>query len=95
MKVRGPERSGEVVAVTGDDRRRHRAIIIGRADEERGVELAEHLKGTLVRAGDSMLLEPARCRSSELPELEVEELVPRKSPMSARDDIGGLDDRSR
>ncbi|MEZ5379511.1 MAG: proteasome ATPase [Acidimicrobiales bacterium] len=94
VKVRGPERSGEVVAVKEMIDDGNRAIIIGRADEERVVELAEHLKGTLVRAGDSMLLEPrASLLIEKLPKLEVEELVLEEVPDVSYDDIGGLDDQ--
>ncbi len=81
VKVRGPERSGEVVSVKEMIDDHSRAIVVGRADDERVVEIAEHLKGTLIRAGDSMLLEP---RSSllieKLPKLEVEELVLEEIP---------------
>ncbi|CAM9881907.1 unnamed protein product, partial [Sphacelaria rigidula] len=94
VKVRGPERSGEVVSVKEMIDDHSRAIIVGRADDERVVEIAEHLKGTLIRAGDSMLLEP---RSSllieKLPKLEVEELVLEEIPDVSYDDIGGLDDQ--
>ncbi len=94
VKVRGPERSGEVVSVKEMIDDGHRAIIIGRADEERVVELAEHLKGTLVRAGDSMLLEPrASLLIEKLPKLEVEELVLEEIPDVSYDDIGGLDEQ--
>ncbi len=94
VKVRPPERSGEVVSVKEmiDDHRR--AIILGRADEERVVELAAHLDGRAVRAGDSMLLDP---RSSllieKLPKAEVEDLVLEEIPDVSYDDIGGLDDQ--
>jgi len=68
-----------------------RAFIVGRADEERVVELADHLIGTGVRAGDSMLLD---VRSSilveKLPKAEVEELVLEEVPDVSYDDIGGL-----
>ena len=94
VKVRGPERSGEVVSVKEMIDDHSRAIIVGRADDERVVEIAEHLKGTLIRAGDSMLLEP---RSSllieKLPKLEVEELVLEEIPDVSYDDIGGLDEQ--
>ncbi len=94
VKVRGPERSGEVVSIKEMIDGGNRAIIIGRADEERVVELAEHLKGTLVRAGDSMLLEPrASLLIEKLPKLEVEELVLEEIPDVSYDDIGGLDEQ--
>ena len=92
VKVRQPERAGEVVTVKEMLDDGTRAFIIGRADEERVVELAEHLIGTGVRAGDSMLLDG---RSSilveKLPKAEVEELVLEEVPDVSYADIGGLD----
>ncbi len=92
VKVRQPERSGEVVTVKEMFPDGLRAFIVGRADEEKVVELAEHLIGTGVRAGDSMLLDS---RSSvlieKLPKAEVEELVLEEVPDVSYDDIGGLD----
>lgn len=92
VKVRGHEKSGEVVSVKEMFQDGTRAFIIGRADEERVVELADHLIGTGVRAGDSMLLD---LRSSvlieKLPKAEVEDLVLEEVPDVSYDDIGGLD----
>ncbi len=92
VKVRIPEKSGEVVTVKEMFDDGLRAFIVGRADEERVVELAEHLVGTGVRAGDSMLLD---ARSSvlieKLPKAEVEDLVLEEVPDVSYDDIGGLD----
>jgi proteasome-associated ATPase len=92
VKVRAPERSGEVVTVKEMIEGGLRAFIVGRADEERVVELAEHLIGTGVRAGDSMLLDT---RSSilieKLPKAEVEDLVLEEVPDVSYEDIGGLD----
>ena len=94
VKVRGPERSGEVVGIKEMFDDGTRAFIVGRADEERVVELADHLIGTGVRAGDSMLLDS---RSSilveKLPKAEVEDLVLEEVPDVAYSDIGGLDDQ--
>ncbi|MCL4154604.1 UNVERIFIED_CONTAM: hypothetical protein GTU68_033846 [Idotea baltica] len=91
VKVRGPERSGEVVQIKEMLADGLRAFIVGRADEERVVDLAEHLVGTGVRAGDSMLLD---MRSSvlveKLPKAEVEDLVLEEVPDVSYDDIGGL-----
>ncbi len=94
VKVRTPERSGEVVIVKEMLEDGIRAFIVGRADEERVVELAEHLIGTGVRAGDSMLLD---VRSSilveKLPKAEVEDLVLEEVPDVSYEDIGGLADQ--
>jgi proteasome-associated ATPase len=94
VKARGPERSGEVVTIKEmiDDHKR--AIVIGRSDDERVVELAEHLHGTAIRAGDSMLLEPRSALLLEkLPKAEVEDLVLEEIPDVSYDDIGGLDEQ--
>ncbi len=94
VMVRSPERSGEVVTVKEMFPDGTRAFIVGRADEERVVELAHYLIGTGVRAGDSMLLDG---RSSvlveKLPKAEVEDLVLEEVPDVSYDDIGGLDDQ--
>ena len=94
VKVREPERSGEVVSIKEMLDDGVRAFIVGRADEERVVELAEHLIGTGVRSGDSMLLD---VRSSilveKLPKAEVEDLVLEEVPDVSYDDIGGLSEQ--
>ncbi|MGH1503015.1 MAG: proteasome ATPase [Acidimicrobiales bacterium] len=92
VKVRGPERSGEIVTVKETIEDGLRAIVIGRGDEERVVELAAMLRDVHIRAGDSMLLET---RSSllieKLPKAEVEDLVLEEVPDVRYEDIGGLD----
>ena len=94
VKVRDPERAGEVVTVKEMFSDGIRAFIVGRADEERVVELAEHLIGTGVRAGDSMLLDTrAAVLVEKLPKAEVEELVLEEVPDVSYDDIGGLDNQ--
>ncbi|MGI9595897.1 MAG: AAA family ATPase, partial [Acidimicrobiales bacterium] len=94
VKVRGPERSGEVVSVKEMFSDGLRAFIVGRADEERVVDLAEHLIGTGVRAGDSMLLDVrASVLVEKLPKAEVEDLVLEEVPDVSYDDIGGLNEQ--
>ncbi len=94
VMVRGFEQSGEVVSIKEMMPDGLRAFIVGRADEERIAELAAHLVGTGIRAGDSMLLDS---RSSvlieKLPKAEVEDLVLEEVPDVSYDDIGGLDDQ--
>jgi proteasome-associated ATPase len=91
VKVRRPERSGEVVTVK-DVLDQVRIVIVGRADEERVVERAEHLADTLIRAGDSVLLDSrSNLLVEKLPKAEVEELVLEEVPDIAYADIGGLD----
>ncbi len=94
VKVRGIERSGEIVLVKEMLGDHSRAIIIGRADEERVVELAAHLDGQAIRAGDSMLLDPRSALLIEkIPKSEVEDLVLEEIPDVSYDDIGGLDEQ--
>ncbi len=94
VKIRRPERSGEVVIIKEVLDDGTRAFVVGRADEERIVELAEHLIGTGVRAGDSMLLDSRSAILVEkLPKAEVEELVLEEVPDVSYDDIGGLEEQ--
>src|SRR5688572_4766306 len=70
--ARGLEVSGEVVSLKEllDETR---AIIVGRADEERVVELADQLRGEKLRAGDSLLMDSRTGLLLEkLPRPEVE-----------------------
>jgi proteasome-associated ATPase len=91
VKVRGHERSGEVVTVK-DVLDQVRIVIVGRADEERVVDRAEHLAEVVIRAGDSVLLDTrANLVVEKLPKAEVEELVLEEVPDIAYSDIGGLD----
>ncbi len=94
VKVREPERSGEVVSIKEVMSDALRAIVVGRGDEEKVVELAQHLIGTPIRSGDSMLLD---VRSSllieKLPKAEVEDLVLEEVPDVRYEDIGGLENQ--
>ncbi len=94
VKVRGPEKAGEVVSVKEMLEDGLRAVIVGRGDEERVAELAEHLIGSAIRGGDSMLLDT---RSSllieKLPKAEVEDLVLEEVPDVRYEDIGGLENQ--
>jgi proteasome-associated ATPase len=68
-----------------------RALVIGHADEERVVRLAEPLRDQPVRAGDSLLLESRSGYVYErIPKSEVEELVLEEVPDIDYADIGGL-----
>jgi len=89
--VREFERLGELVMfkelLAGGDR----ALVIGRADEERVVALAEPLRQRSLRAGDSLLLESRSNYVYEvIPKSEVEELVLEEVPDVDYEDIGGL-----
>ncbi|ACQ80493.1 AAA ATPase central domain protein [Beutenbergia cavernae DSM 12333] len=86
----GYEPVGEVVTVKeliGSDR----ALVVGRADEERVVRLAGRLIGENVRVGDALTIEPRTGFVFErIPRSEVEDLVLEEVPDVAYADIGGL-----
>jgi proteasome-associated ATPase len=89
---RSHERTGEIVTFKELLEDGHRAMIVGRADEEQVVELSDDLLGTKLRAGDSVLLDPrAALLVEKLPRPEVEELVLEEVPDVSYEDVGGLD----
>jgi len=68
-----------------------RALVIGNADEERVVRLAEPLLAGALRAGDSVLLDAKSGHIYErVPKSEVEELILEEVPDIAYESIGGL-----
>jgi proteasome-associated ATPase len=94
VMARSPESNGEVVTVKELLADGRRAIILGRADEERVAELAEILVGETVRSGDSVLMDArSGLLLEKLPRPEVEELVLEEVPDISYADIGGLDDQ--
>jgi proteasome-associated ATPase len=89
--VRQFERLGEIVMFKEMLDDKERALVVGRADEERVVALAEPLLSTTLRAGDSLLMEPRSGYVFEvIPKSEVEELVLEEVPDIDYEDIGGL-----
>lgn len=85
------EKVGEVVMLKEILADGERALVLGRADEERIVTLAEPLRKVPLRAGDSLLLEPRSGFVYErIPKSEVEELVLEEVPDIEYEDIGGL-----
>jgi proteasome-associated ATPase len=91
VAARGFERAGEVVMLKelldGGDR----ALVVGHADEERVVYLADILRDNPLRAGDSLLLETRSGYAYErIPKSEVEELILEEVPDIDYADIGGL-----
>jgi proteasome-associated ATPase len=68
-----------------------RLLVIGRADDEQVVRLADPLLDQPLRAGDSLLVDARSGYALErLPRPEVEELILEEVPDIAYEDIGGL-----
>jgi proteasome-associated ATPase len=92
--ARSAEISGEVVVLKEILESKDRALIVGRADEERVCELAASLLGEKLRAGDHLLMDGRSGLLVErIPRPEVEELVLEEVPDVTYDDVGGLDDQ--
>ncbi len=64
VMARGAEVSGEVVTLKEVLEDRRRALILGRADEERVVELSDEVADVHLRAGDTVLIDRGRAWSS-------------------------------
>jgi proteasome-associated ATPase len=87
----GYETAGEVVMLKELLEDAERALVISHADEERVVRLAEPLRRSTLRSGDSLLLEPRSGYVFErIPKAEVEELILEEVPDISYSDIGGL-----
>ena len=89
---RDPESSGEIVRIKevldGGDR----AVVVGRTDEERVVEMAKGLHDLGLRSGDSVRVdERSGILLERLPRPEVEDLVLEQIPNETYEDVGGLD----
>ncbi len=85
------EQTGEVVSLKEILADGERALVMGNADEERVVRLAEPLIGLTIRPGDSLLLDSRSGYVYErVPKSEVEELVLEEVPDIDYESIGGL-----
>jgi proteasome-associated ATPase len=85
------EQTGEVVSLKEILADGERALVMGNADEERVVRLAEPLIGLKIRPGDSLLLDARSGYVYErVPKSEVEELVLEEVPDIDYESIGGL-----
>jgi proteasome-associated ATPase len=85
------EQVGEVVMLKELLEDGERALVIGHTDDERIARLAEPLRDTPIRAGDSLLFEPRSGYVYErIPKTEVEELILEEVPDIRYEDIGGL-----
>src|SRR6195952_4463812 len=90
--ARHPEITGEVVTIKELLEDGVRALIVGRADEERVCELADVLRGVHLRSVDTMRLDPrSNLLLEKLPRPEVEDLLLEEVPDISYEDIGGLD----
>ncbi len=86
------DQTGEVVTVKELLAGGQRALVVGRGDEERVVELATELVGTGLHSGDSVMVDPRSGLLLELlPRPEVEDLVLEEVPDVSYEDVGGLD----
>jgi proteasome-associated ATPase len=89
--AQGYETVGEIVMLKEVLEDGDRALVISHADEERVARLAEPLRQSTLRAGDSLLLEPRSGYVYErIPKAEVEELILEEVPDISYRDIGGL-----
>jgi proteasome-associated ATPase len=71
-----------------------RALIVGRADDERVCDVIDSLKDMKLRSGDSLLMDArSGLLLEKLPRPEVEELVLEEVPDISYADVGGLDDQ--
>ncbi|HWE90734.1 MAG TPA: proteasome ATPase, partial [Pseudonocardiaceae bacterium] len=90
------ERTGEVstlreVLPALDDGGPLRALVVGHADEERVVWLADSLVDVPIKSGDSLLVDgKAGYAFERVPKAEVEDLVLEEVPDVRYEDIGGL-----
>jgi proteasome-associated ATPase len=85
------ERIGEIVMLKEVLADGDRALVIGHTDDERVVRIATPLKDSVMRAGDSLLMEPRSGFVYErIPKSEVEELILEEVPDIDYADIGGL-----
>jgi len=92
--ARGHDVAGEVVTLKELLDEGRRALVVGRADEERVCELASGLLGERLRAGDHMLMETrSGVLVERLPRPEVEELILEEVPDITYSDVGGLDEQ--
>ncbi len=88
---RSNDRTGEVVTVK-DAMGGGRALIVGRADEERVCEVSSKLAAIGIRAGDAVLMDSrSGLLIEKVPRAEVEELVLEEVPDISYEDVGGLD----
>ena len=92
VKVRIPEITGEVVHLKEVLEDGVRAVVTGRGDDERVCELADSIRGTLLRSGDLLRMDPkSNLLLERLSQPEVEHLLLEEVPDISYADIGCLD----
>jgi len=92
VMARTPDGTGEVVTVRRVMDDGVRALVVGRADEERVCELADSLRGAILRTGDHLRLDTrSNLLLEKLARPEVEDLLLEEVPDISYSDIGGLD----
>jgi proteasome-associated ATPase len=92
IRARSPEKIGEVVTVKEVLPEGLRAVVVGRADEQRVADLGDVLLREGIRSGDTALFDPRSGLLLErLPRPEVEALVLEEVPDITYADVGGLD----
>ncbi len=92
IMARTSEGAGEVVTLKESLEDGLRAIVVGRADEERVVELGDALLGVRLRSGDTLLMDGrSGLLIEKLPRPEVEDLLLEEVPDVSYADVGGLD----
>ncbi|NNC79962.1 MAG: proteasome ATPase [Acidimicrobiales bacterium] len=91
--ARGADTTGEVASIR-DLLDQGRALVVGRADEEKVVEIGGSLDPTKLHPGDSVLVDNrSGVILEKLPRPGVEELVLEEVPDVSYADIGGLDEQ--
>ncbi|MEI7886758.1 MAG: proteasome ATPase [Actinomycetes bacterium] len=94
VMIRDSESSGEIVTFKELFEDGRRALVVGRADEERVAELGDKLLNVKMRAGDNVLMDSRSGMLLErLPRPEVDELILEEVPDISYEDIGGLDEQ--
>ena len=94
VKVRVPESIGEVVHLKEVLEDGIRAVVMGRGDDERVCELADSMRGTLLRSGDLLRMDPkSNLLLERLTQPEIEHLLLEEVPDISYADIGGLDNQ--
>ena len=92
VKVRSSEPIGEVVHLKEVLEDGVRAVVVGRADDERVCELADSLRGVHLRSGDLLRMDPkSNLLLERLQQPEIEHLLLEEVPNISYADIGGLD----